>query len=173
MSGIHFNFNQGADPLLRTAPDYSAHLAEIEQAQSALEQQKQQLLQLANVREPQTPAKAQGASATPVWDEIDKITANMSPAEFQAMSEDQNYKDSLQALMEYVGAVQLQMIRPHIEKSAEGKKLLEQHLTNIKFLRKAASDSVDRKLADFEDYTKNYSHISWEEYLKTKGGQKK
>ena len=118
-------------------------------------------------------AEAKPASATPIWDEIDTITGNMSQAEFQAMEADENYKKSLQDLMAYVGAIQLQMIRPHIEGSPEGKKLLEQHLTNVKFLRKAAADNVDKKLADFEDYTKNYGHMSWEEYLKTKGGKKK
>ena len=118
--------------------------------------------------EPQQVAK----SPTPIWDEIDTITANMSKAEFQKMSEDENYQTSLNALMEYVGSIQLQMIRPRIEQSEEGKKLLEQHLTNVKFLRKAASADVDKKLSDFEDYTKNYSHMSWDEYQKTKGGKK-
>jgi hypothetical protein len=97
----------------------------------------------------------------------------MSQAEFQTMSDNENYKSSLDALMAYVGAVQLQMIRPRIEQSEEGRKLLEQHLTNVKFLRKAASADVDKKLSDFEDYTKNYSHMSWDEYQKTKGGKKK
>jgi hypothetical protein len=111
-------------------------------------------------------------SPTPIWDEIDTITGNMTKAEFQKMSEDENYQTSLNALMEYVGSVQLQMIRPRIEQSEEGKKLLEQHLTNVKFLRKAAIADVDKKLSDFEDYTKNYSHMSWDEYLKTKGSKK-
>jgi hypothetical protein len=111
-------------------------------------------------------------SPTPIWDEIDTITGNMTKAEFQKMSEDENYQTSLNALMEYVGSVQLQMIRPRIEQSEEGKKLLEQHLTNVKFLRKAAIADVDKKLSDFEDYTKNYSHMSWDEYQKTKGGKK-
>jgi hypothetical protein len=118
--------------------------------------------------EPQQVAK----SPTPIWDEIDTITGNMTKAEFQKMSEDENYQTSLNALMEYVGSVQLQMIRPRIEQSEEGKKLLEQHLTNVKFLRKAAIADVDKKLSDFEDYTKNYSHMSWDEYQKTKGGKK-
>lgn len=170
MSGINFNFNRGADPLLGSAPDYSAHLAELEQAQQAIEQQKQSLMKIVQGT-PSTEAKP--ASTTPIWDEIDTITGNMSQAEFQAMEADDNYQKSLQDLMAYVSAIQLQMIRPHIEGSAEGKKLLEQHLTNVKFLRKAAADNVDRKLADFEDYTKNYGHMSWEEYLKTKGGKKK
>ena len=170
MSGINFNFNRGVDPLLGSTPDYSAHLAELEQAQQAIEQQRQSLLKLAQ----NTPGtEARPATATPIWDEIDAITDNMSQAEFKAMEADENYQKSLEALMSYVAAIQLQMIRPRIEGSPEGKKLLEQHLTNVKFLRKAALDDVNKKMADFENYTKNYSHMSWEEYLKTKGGKKK
>ena len=168
MSGINFNFNRGVDPLLGSTVDYQAHLAELENAQAIIDQKRQALMKMAET-EPQQVAK----SATPIWDEIDTITANMSKAEFQKMSEDENYQSSLNALMEYVGSIQLQMIRPRIEQSEEGKKLLEQHLTNVKFLRKAASADVDKKLSDFEDYTKNYSHMSWDEYVKTKGGKKK
>ena len=170
MSGINFNFNRGADPLLGSGPDYSAHLAELEQAQRAIEQQKQSILKLAqNTQNPE----ATPTSQTPIWDQIDTLTDNMTAAEFKAMQDDPSYQKSLGELMEYVGAVQLQLIRPRIEASPEGKKLLEQHLTTVKFLRKAAADNVDKRLADFEDYTKNYSHMSWEEYLKTKGGNKK
>ena len=168
MSGINFNFNRGVDPLLGSTVDYQAHLAELENAQAIIDQKRQALMKMAE-SEPQQVAK----SATPIWDEIDTITANMSKAEFQKMSEDENYQSSLNALMEYVGSIQLQMIRPRIEQSEEGKRLLEQHLTNVKFLRKAASADVDKRLSDFEDYTKNYSHMSWDEYVKTKGGKKK
>lgn len=170
MSGINFNFNRGTDPLLGSGPDYSAHLAELEQAQKAIEQQRQSILKLAQGT--QNP-EATPTSPTPIWDQLDALTDNMPAAEFKAMQDDPSYQKSLGELMEYVGAVQLQLIRPRIEASPEGKKLLEQHLTTVKFLRKAAADNVDKKLADFEDYTKNYSHMSWEEYLKTKGGQKK
>jgi hypothetical protein len=154
--------------LLGSTVDYQAHLAELDNAQAVIEQKRQALMKMAE-SEPQQVAK----SPTPIWDEIDTITANMSKAEFQKMCEDENYQSSLNALMEYVGSIQLQMIRPRIEQSEEGKKLLEQHLTNVKFLRKAASADVDKKLSDFEDYTKNYSHMSWDEYVKTKGGKKK
>jgi hypothetical protein len=167
MSGINFNFNRGVDPLLGSTVDYQAHLAELENAQAIIDQKRQALMKMAEA-EPQQVAK----SPTPIWDEIDAITGNMTKAEFQKMSEDENYQTSLNALMEYVGSVQLQMIRPRIEQSEEGKKLLEQHLTNVKFLRKAAIADVDKKLSDFEDYTKNYSHMSWDEYQKTKGGKK-
>ena len=170
MSGINFNFNRGVDPLLGPTADYQAHLAELEEMQTVIDQKKQSLLKMAQ-GEPKEGAVAN--NATPIWDEIDTITANMSQAEFQKMSENETYKESLEALMEYVGAVQLQMIRPRIEHSEEGKKLLEQHLTNVKFLRKAALADVDKRMSDFEDYTKNYSHMSWDEYQKTKGGKQK
>lgn len=169
MSGINFNFNRGGvDPLLGPTVDYHAHLAELENAQAIIDQKKQAIMKMVQ-NESQDGVK----SSTPIWDEIDSITANMSPSDFQAMSADDNYKSSLEALMAYVGSVQLQMIRPHIEQSEQGKKLLEQHLTNVKFLRKAALAEADKKMSDFEDYTKNYSHMSWDEYQKTKGGAKK
>lgn len=169
MSGINFNFNRGVDPLLGSTPDYSAHLAELEQAQKAIEQKRQAIMQIAQGVDPAATPQSQ----TPIWDEIDTITANMSQTEFQAMEEQESYKESLQALMAFVGARQLQMIRPIIEQDPEGKKLLEQHLTTVKYLRKAASDDVDKTLANFKDYTENYSHMSWNDYLKTKGGKKK
>lgn len=169
MSGINFNFNRGVDPLLGPTANYKAHLAELESAQAAIEQQRQAIMRMAQTEQ----VEASPKTATPIWDEIDMITANMSAAEFQSMEADENYKASLEALMAYVGAVQLQMIRPKIEQSEEGKKLLEQHLTNVKFLRKAASAEVDKKMSDFEEYTRNYSHMSWDEYQKTKGGKKK
>jgi hypothetical protein len=170
MSGINFNFNRGVDPLLGPTADYQAHLAELEEMQAVIDQKKQSLMKMAQ-GEPKEVAVAN--TATPIWDEIDTITANMSQAEFQKMSENETYKESLEALMNYVGAVQLQMIRPRIEHSEEGKKILEQHLTNVKFLRKAALADVDKRMSDFEDYTKNYSHMSWDEYQKTKGGKQK
>lgn len=172
MSAINFNFNK--DPLLGQGVDLAGQFQELESTQRLLEQKKQTLAQL--IQQQQQPGnnpQANAPSATPIWDEIDTITGNMSAAEFAAMAESADYQKSLQALNEYVAAVQLQMLRPHIEKSEQGKKLLEQHLTNVKFLRKAAADNVDKQMADFADYTQNYSHLSWAEYLKTKGGKKK
>lgn len=168
MSAINFNFNKSGDPLLGQGIDYAAQFTELDNAQRTIEQRKQVLRQLAQHAEEQT----QPASQTPIWDEIDAITANMSPSEYQAMYENAEFQKSLGALQEYVGALQLKMIRPHVEQSAEGKKILEQHLTNVKFLRKAAFDQANQTLADFKDYTENYSHMSWDEYLKTKGGKK-
>lgn len=167
MSAINFNFNKSGDPLLGQGIDYASQFTELDNAQRTIEQRKQALLQLAQQAEQSKPT-----SQTPIWDEIDTITASMSSSEYQAMLENPDFQKSLGALQEFIGAVQLKMIRPHIEQSPEGKKILEQHLTTVKFLRKSASDQVDKTLADFKDYTERYSHMSWDEYLKTKGGKK-
>lgn len=169
MSAINFNFNKSGDPLLGQGIDYAAQFTELDNAQKTIEQRKQTLLQLA-----QHAAEEQikPVSQTPIWDEIDTITANMSSSEYKTMLENPDFQKSLCALQEFVGALQLQMIRPHVEQSPEGKKVLEQHLTTVKFLRKSASDQVDKTLADFKDYTEHYSHLSYDEYLRTKGGKR-
>lgn len=169
MSAINFNFNKTGDPLLGQGVDYAAQFTELDNVQKTIEQRKQALLQLAQHADEQT----KPASPTPIWDEIDTITANMSASEYQAMFENAEFQKSLGALQEYTGAMQLQMIRPHVEQSPEGKKILEQHLATVKLLRKSASDQVSKTLADFKDYTEHYGHMSWDEYLKTKGGPKK
>ena len=120
MSGINFNFNRGVDPLLGSTVDYQAHFAELDNAQALIEQKRQALMKMAEGEAQQV---AKPSTSTPIWDEIDTITANMSKAEFQKMCEDENYQSSLNALMEYVGSIQLQMIRPRIEQSEEGRKL--------------------------------------------------
>lgn len=164
---FNFNFHGAGDPLLGSTTDYAAQFSELEGAQRALEQRRQALLQL------KAQAETPQVSATPIWDEIDAITRAMSEGEFAMMQQDVTYQDTLRALMDYVSAVQLQAIRPRIEQSPEGKQLLEQHLATVKHLRKSASAELDKRLADFEDYTKNYSHLSYADYLKTKGGHKK
>lgn len=165
---FNFNFRGAPDPLLSSASDYAAQYSALEVAQRDLEQRRQVLLQLKQKAE-----SAPQGSVTPIWDEIDAITASMAEPEFALMQQDETYQSTLRALMEYVSAVQLRAIRPQIEQSAEGKQLLEQHLATVKHLRKSASAEMDRKLADFEDYTQHYAHLSWEDYLKTKGGTKK
>lgn len=162
---FNFNFRGMGDPLLGTTRDYASQFEELERAQKALEQRKQSILAL-QADEPQV-------SLNPIWDEIDSLTASMSESEFASMQEDKEYQESLGALMSYVSAVQLQMIRPRIEQSVEGKKLLEQHLATVKYLRKNASAEKERRMAEFKDYTENYPQLSWEDYLKTKGGKKK
>ena len=74
--------------------------------------------------------------------------------------------------MKYVGALQLKAIRPVVERSPEGRKLLEHHLATIKVLKSTASKKVEEELSTFKEYTEKYSNLTFEEYLKTKAKKK-
>ena len=120
-----FNINiGGVDPLLG-GPDFTAHLRELEAKQKMLEEHKRQSAQMFSQMET-APAHV---SQTPIWDEVDTITGNMSESEFAEMQSNPDYQASLKELMTYVGAMQLQAIRPMVEQSKEGKaRSEEQHV---------------------------------------------
>lgn len=167
----HFNFNfGGADPLLGGSSDIASQFKDIEQQQYLLEQRKKQLAELAEKAQAESEGKA--LSQTPIWDEVDMITANMSEAEFAELENSEEYKASSKELMTYVGALQLKAIRPIVEKSEEGRKILEHHLATIKVLKSTASKRVEEELNTFKEYTEKYSHLTYEDYLKTKGKKK-
>lgn len=159
-----FNINiGGVDPLLGNS-DFTAHLRELEAKQKMLEDHKKQMFSQMET----SPAQV---SQTPIWDEVDTITGNMSESEFAEMQSNPDYQASLKELMTYVGAMQLQAIRPIVEQSKEGKAILEQHLATVKVIRKSASAKVDKQLTLFKEYTEKYSNMTYDEFLKTKGGQ--
>ena len=167
----HFNFNfGGADPLLGGSSDFASQFKDIEQQQILLEQKKKQLAELAEKAQAESEGKT--VSQTPIWDEVDMITANMTEAEFALVQDSEEYKASSEKLMTYVGALQLRAIRPIVEKSEEGRKILEQHLATIKVIRNTASKKVEEELNTFKEYTEKYSHLTYEDYLKTKGKKK-
>ena len=164
-----FNTNiGGVDPLLGGTPDYAAKLRELEAKQKMLEEHKKQAAQLYSQAESGVMPQV---SQTPIWDEVDTITGNMSEAEFAEMQSNPDYQESLRELMTFVGAMQLQAIRPMVEQSKEGKAILEQHLATVKVIRKSTSAKVDKQLALFKEYTEKYSDMTYAEFLKTKGGK--
>lgn len=163
-----FNINiGGVDPLLGGSTDFATQLRELEAKQRMLEEHKKSALQFYSGESGQAPQVSQ----TPIWDEVDTITSNMSEAEFAEMQKHPDYQQSLKELMTYVGAMQLQAIRPIVEQSKEGKAILEQHLATVKVIRKSATAKVDKQLTLFKEYTEKYSNMTYDEFLKTKGGQ--
>lgn len=154
------------DPLLG-ARDYTSDIAMMEQEleikQARLAQYKQQVMQQ------QQPQKSQ----TPVWDEIDSIIQGMTEKEYQIVSTNDEWVESNAKIMGLIQAAQLQMLRPIIEKSKEGKDALDHHLTLTKRVKKSASMEVDSELNDFQEYKAKYSHMSYDEYQKMKRETKK
>lgn len=147
------------DPLLG-GRDYTSSIEMMERElaakQAQLAQYKQQLVQ-----QPQQ-------SQTPVWDEIDSIIQSMTDKEYQIVSTNDEWIESNNRVLALIQSAQLQMLRPIIEQSKEGKDALDNHLTITKRVKKSASMEVDSELNDFQEYKSKYSHMSYDEYQKMK-----
>lgn len=150
-----------SDPILGTR-DFSS-TPEINMMEQELAERMNRLQQLK--------AKAQQQvqqSRTPVWDEIDTIMNGLSEKEFEIVSQNDEWVESNNKLLALIQAAQLQMLKPIIESSPEGKDALDNHLTITKRIRKSASKVVDDELNDFKEYREKYSDMPYSEYQKMK-----
>lgn len=112
-------------------------------------------------------------SRTPVWDEIDAIMNGMTDKEFELVSNDEEWAESNNKILALIQTTQLQMLKPIIESSQEGKDILDHHLTITKRIKKSASKAVDEELNDFKEYREKYSDMPYAEYLKMKAKSRK
>lgn len=153
-----------SDPILGTR-DFSS-TPEINMMEKELAERMNRLQQLKAQAQQQQ-------SRTPVWDEIDSIMNGLSEKEFEIVSQNDEWVESNNKLLALIQAAQLQMLKPIIESSTEGKDALDNHLTITKRIRKSASKVVDEELNDFKEYREKYSDMPYAEYLKMKGTKKK
>lgn len=142
--------------------NYDTKIAELQQAQQALQQQKAQ-----------AEASMQGKqiavqNACPVWDEIERVMEDLSESELQFVAADEEYKRSQEVINTIVVREQLRLIRPIVEQSSDGKQALQTHLDTLKQLRKMAKKNADAQLIEWQDYMQNYSEMSFADYKKMK-----
>ena len=152
--------------------DFSSQMSTIEQMQAELEQKKAAIMQARQQMEQQQAQQPQ-QSRTPIWDEIDSICSGMSEKEFAIVSENDEFRESQDHIAAIIQQAQLEMLRPVIENSQQGRDALERHLTLVKRLKKTASKEVDDELNDFKEYREKYAHMTYEDYSKMKREQSK
>lgn len=160
--------NNGDDPLLGGSTNYDTRMQELERTMQMLEQQKQNLIRMQESNRTQQTSVSQ----TPIWDEIDTLTARMTEKEFAVMASNEEFQESAKAINELVQATQLAQLRPIIEQTQQGKDALEKHLTLVKRLKKSAEAEVSKELEDFKEYTEKYSDMPYAEYQKMKNSKK-
>lgn len=131
-----------------------------------LQQTRQQVIQQQQMAQPVQ-------SRTPVWDEIDGIISGLNDKEYEYVTNDADFKESQEQVMAVLQRVYMDVMRPMVEGTKEGKEALEAHLAITKRVKKQASKEVDARLSDFEEYTQKYSDMPYSEYLKMKRGTNK
>lgn len=157
-----------ADPLLgnvnsyaATQNDYDAKIAELQAMQQRLEQQKQQSNYF------------QKANSSPIWDEIEKITSELSDREFELINNSKEYQESQSAVMTILNREYMRLMRPIVESTTDGQNALKTHLELLKRLRKDATREVDKNIELFNEYTQHYSDMTYSEFLKMKKSNNK
>lgn len=161
-----FGTNNSIDPLLG-GNNYSMQMQELGKMQQEYVNRLQALQQLGEqVQQPQQPK-----SQTPTWDEIDRVTGAMTEKEFEIMTQNAEYQESQRAIDAVTQVALMRALRPMVENSKEGKDALDYHLTLINRLKKSAAKEADAEMADFKEYREKYSHLTYDDYLKMKGGK--
>ena len=151
-------FLGSSDPLLSVGrtPNYDAQIAELQRMQQELELQKQQIGQ----------ARPEAANGSPVWDEIEKLTAELSDKEFDYINNKEDFAKSQQAIAEALQAEYMKMMRPIVERNHRA--LLDEHLVLLKRLKKEASKEIDKQMDLLQEYVTKHPDIPFAEFLKTK-----
>ncbi len=161
-------FLGGTDPLLGTSAvnspiDYDQRIAELQRVQQELETRRQQQRAQA--------INGQQQSQAPIWDEIEKLTAELSDREFNIINNDEEFQQSQQAIMAILQREQMRLMRPIVEGTKDGKAALENHLELVKQLKKKATKEADRNMELFNEYTQHYSDMSFKDFMQMKKGK--
>ncbi len=159
----------GYDPLLGGTPNYDSQIAELDRLSKVFEQRKHALQQAREVVVQQNVQTTQPQqSRTPVWDEIDSIISSLTQKEYDMVAGNEEFLESQNILTQILNQKYMEIMRPIVEESKEGKQALEYHLTLVKRLKSAASAEVDNEFREWNEYKEKYSHMPYDEYLKTK-----
>lgn len=156
------------DPLLggngyNSPTDYDAKIAELQAMQQRLEQQRQQ----------SAVNYSKKSNSSPLWDEIEKQTSELTDREFEIINKSEEFQASQNTVMAILQREYMRLMRPIVENTADGKDALKTHLELIKRLRKDAAREVDKNIELFNEYTQSYSDMTYSEFLKMKKSKKK
>lgn len=156
------------DPTLNGS-SFDTRIAELQQAQQMLEQQKQFYERQAV----QQNAPQQPQSQSPVWDEVDTLWDGMTDKEREIIASTEEFQESSNHITMILNEQYMAMMRPVVEQSQAGKDALDSHLAMLKRLRKSAQKEVDAEMDDFKEYKEKYSDMPYAEYRKMKREQPK
>lgn len=108
---------------------------------------------------------------TPVWDEIDRITSSLSDKEYHYLQGNEDFRASSEAVNAILQREYMRVMRPIVEQTKDGKEALEQHLSLLKRLVKNVKNEADKRDALFDEYIREYSDRTWQEFIAMKNGR--
>jgi hypothetical protein len=149
--------NIGGDPLLTSPNGFN-----IEEQLRQLEMRKQTLESMKQL----TP---QVAPTSIIWNEIDAEVKVLTQEQLQKLFENEDYVRTYTRLQELVNNEILNLVKPRIESTSEGKQLLQEQLNLVRKMKPKIVEDTNRDMElfrRFREFSKMNPDVTYEEFIK-------
>lgn len=157
MAENNFFLNNGYDPLLQGGSD-----PQLQERLEALRRNQSELL-----AERESIAERKSVS---IWDKIDAEINPLTDGQKNVMFSDPEYQQNEARLMEMVQSEMIAMIRPRIEKSAEGRQILEAQYKLVMSKKKSVIEEANKEVEYFNAFKIASEHnpsLTYKEFIET------
>ena len=148
--------NIGGDPLLNTQGfNIEEQLRQLEARKQALESMKQ--------------LNPQAMPTSFIWNEIDAEVKVLTPEQLQKLFENTEYVQTYTRIQELVNAEILNLVKPRIESTPEGKQLLQEQLNLVRKMKPKIVEDTNRDMElfkRFREFSKTNPDVTYEEFIK-------
>ena len=149
--------NIGGDPLLNTQGfNIEEQLRQLELRRQSLESMKQL-----------NPQAMPNSSI--IWNEIDSEVKVLSNEQLQKLFENDDYVRIYSRIQELVNAEILNLVKPRIESTPEGKQLLQEQLNLVRKMKPKIVEDTNREVElfrRFREFSKTNPDVTYEEFIK-------
>ena len=149
--------NIGGDPLLTTQGyNIEEQLRQLEARKQALESMKQL-----------NPQAMPNSSI--IWNEIDSEVKVLSNEQLQKLFENEDYVRIYSRIQELVNTEILNLVKPRIESSPEGKQLLQEQLNIVRRMKPKIVEDSNREVElfrRFREFSKTNPDVTYDDFLK-------
>ena len=147
----------GGDPLLTSTNGYNIEeqLRQLEARKQALESMKQ--------------LNTQAMPTSVIWNEIDTEVKVLSQEQLQKLFENEDYVRTYVRIQELVNAEILNLVKPRIESTPEGKQLLQEQLNLVRKMKPKIVEDTNREVElfrRFREFSKTNPDVTYEEFIK-------
>lgn len=149
--------NIGGDPLLSPTNGFN-----IEEQLRQLELRKQSLESMKQLN-------TQAMPTSIIWNEIDSEVKVLSPEQLQKLFENEEYVTTYNRLQELVSNEILNLVKPRIENTPEGKQLLQTQLSLVKKMKPKIVEDTNREVElfrRFREFSKTNPEVTYDEFIK-------
>ena len=149
--------NIGGDPLLG-AQGYN-----IEEQLRQLELRRQSLESMKQLNTQAIP------NSSIIWNQIDDEVKTLSTEQLQKLFENEDYSRIYMRIQELVSAEILNLVKPRIESTPEGKQLLQEQLNLVRKMKPKIVEDSNREVElfrRFREFSKANPDVTYDEFLK-------